>query len=64
MRRKQVGKIQRCLKHSFIKMFVGPEGNKDENVKIFFFYYAVSIGLKKNINYMAFFEMIHKDKQQ
>lgn len=45
-------------------MFVGPEGNKDENVKIFFFYYAVSIGLKKNINYMAFFEMIHKDKQQ
>lgn len=35
--------------NSFIKVFVGPEGNKDENVKIFFFYCAVSIGLKKKI---------------
>lgn len=33
MKGKQVGKMQRCLKQNFIKIFVTPEGNKDENVK-------------------------------
>lgn len=47
MRRKQVGKMQRCLKHSFIKMFVGPEGNKNENVKIIFFFLCCFNRIKK-----------------
>lgn len=62
MRRKQVRKMQRCLKHIFIKIFVGTAGNKEENVIYLFFYCAASVGLKNN--YMAFFETIHEDKQQ